>query len=217
RCANRKSRASRKADADMLSPPLRAVPPDRTVRRRGSGLLQPLPDAAALMAQLYAVSVCHYEAPVTPLSGGRLLRCARNDRGCCHCEERSAAAIPDGAAPTGGRLLRCARNDRGCCHCEERSAAAIPDGAAPTGGRLLRCARNDRGCCHCEERSDAAIPDGATVRETASLRSQRHRFQPLDISAISSIWISSPPSGEGGAGGRRATISHDPSRGFSRI
>src|SRR5581483_500690 len=58
----------------------------------------------------------------------RLLRSARNDRGCCHCEERSAAAIPDGAAPTGGRLLRCARNDRGCCHCEERSDAAIPDG-----------------------------------------------------------------------------------------
>src|SRR5579884_3257952 len=93
----------------MLSPPLRAVPPDRTVRRRGSGLLQPLPDAAALMAQLYAVSVCHYEAPVTPLRGGRLLRCARNDRGCCHCEERSAAAIPDGATVRETASLRFAK------------------------------------------------------------------------------------------------------------
>src|SRR5579885_646560 len=72
----------------------------------------------------------------------RLLRCARNDRGCCHCEERSDAAIPDGAAPQSERLLRCARNDRGCCHCEERSDAAIPDGATVRETASLRSQRH---------------------------------------------------------------------------
>src|SRR5581483_8787050 len=139
RCANRKSRASRKGDADMLSPPLRAVPPDRTVRRRGSGLLQPLPDAAALMAQLYAVSVCHYEAPVTPLRGGRLLRSARNDRGCCHCEERSAAAIPDGAKVRETAPLLAMTGDAVIA----RSAATRQSRTAPQLERLLRCARKD--------------------------------------------------------------------------